>query len=564
VVFRGLFDRLGRRKDEGGDTGPGPGNDGWVELANGKLVVHDPIADGRYATVTAETGVRLWINDEAVDGPTAVTASDRIRFEVQPDPGHFFELQIAPDEMSVQLLLTADPARLADTATVVGLHQARLQPVCSTRARSRPGSPRQAVVDRLKGMGVTFGMIDAALDEELHAPTYQPVVIAAGQAAVAPTSGQWLWRLDEWSVVEAGQVIADYQEGKPNQPRITVTGQSTRVHEDLPQPQVYLAGNGTRLVPGGKLVASASGRARAVPTPQGYRVHLFPVQRIEGDVEGELEAGADVIIHGSVRGARISAAGEVVVTGTVERSEVQADVITIFGGVSESQLFTIPAGHYLPLGAELGWIQHRIEAMREGILGQKAVKEEAFREVQTFIRSLRRKAEQMGVTHPDFIAASDEIARVFLGAQGMSGLDLPAAGRMLISLGKLKPADHSARSVRAASLAHSTVWAGKDIHVTEKVAGSSLFCGGSIATPETATLSQSELVAAGDVTVGILSSVRGTAPVTVRAGGRILAAEVQVGCAFEYGADHKEFKSDLLRVAAAANGKGQLVIRQRD
>lgn len=564
MVFRGLFDRLGRRKEEGSDLPLRAGGDGWVELVNGRLVVHDPVADGRYATLGPESAVRLWINDEPADGPTAVTASDRIRFEVQPDPGSFFELRIAPDEMSVELLFTADPARLADTVTVVGVHQARLQAACSSRARPRPGSPRQAVLDRLKSMGATFGLVEAALDREVGAPTYQPVVIATGQEADAPTAGQWVWRLDQWSVVGAGQVIADYQAGKPNQPRITVTGQSTREHDDLPQADVYLAGNGTRLVPGGKLVASASGRARAVPTPQGYRVHLFPVQRIEGDVEGELEAGADVIIHGNVRGARITAAGEVVVTGNVERSELTAEVLTIFGSVSESRLCTIPAGHFLPLAAEIGWIQHRIEAMREGILGQKAVKEEAFREVQTFLRSLRRKAEQMGVTHPDFIAAGDEIARVFLGAQGMSGLDLPAAGRMLISLGKLKGADHSARTVRVASLSHTTVWAGKDIHVTEKVAGSSLFCGGAIQMPETATLSQSELVAAGDVTVGILSSVRGTVPVTVRAGGRILAEEVQVGCVFEYGADHKEFKSDLLRVAAAANSRGQLVVRQRD
>jgi hypothetical protein len=265
-----------------------------------------------------------------------------------------------------------------------------------------------------------------------------------------------------------------------------------------------------------------------------------------------------------VRDARITAAGEVVVTGNVERSEVHADVITISGIASESRLSTLPVGHYLPLATELSWIQQRIAAMREGMVTEKRVKDESFREMQSFVRSLRRKAEQMGVTHPDFHAASDDLAGVFLGEQSLSGLDLPAVGRMLTSLAKLNPAERSVRNVRAATLSRTTVWAGQDIDVTDKVGGSALFCGGSIQTPETASLSQSDLVAAGDVIVGVLASVRGSVPVTVRAGGRILAAEVQVGCAFEFGAEHKEFKAELKRVMAGVNSKGQIMIRQRD
>jgi hypothetical protein len=567
VVFGKLFDRLSRRQEDAGEIVPVMGNDGWVELVGGRVVVHDPVADGRYATLGPGAGIRLWINDEPVDDSTAVTASDQIRYEVQLDPLQFFELALAPDELALELLLTADPTRLADTVSLVGLHQARLQPACSQRARPRPGTPRTVVLERLKSLGVEFGVDEPALEQELKEPTYQPVVIARGQEAQEPTPGRWAWRLDEWSLVEAGQVIAEFLPGQANKPRITVTGQLTNVYEELPEPPVYLAGNGTRLVPGGRLVASGSGRARAVPTPQGQRVHLFPVERIEGDLTGEFSAKADLIVRGNVRGARVEATGEVMVTGAVEQSEIQAEVITVLGAVLESRLCTVQAGHFIPLRAELEWIQHQIEAMRQAIHGGRPVKEEAFREVQAFIRALRRKAEQMGVSHPEYAAATEEIARVFMGAKGFSGLDLPTAGRMLMGLGKLKGAEHSAagaRDVRAASLAHTTVWAGRDIHVQEKVAGCSLFCGGSIQTLETAVLAQSELVAGGDIIVGTLTSVRGTAPVVVRAGGNILAEEVQVGCAFEYGADHKEFKHDLLRVAASANAKGQLIIKQRD
>jgi hypothetical protein len=159
------------------------------------------------------------------------------------------------------------------------------------------------------------------------------------------------------------------------------------------------------------------------------------------------------------------------------------------------------------------------------------------------------------------------MAKIFLGAQGFQGLDLPTIAKVLISLGKLtKVAEQAvaARDVRAASLANTQVWAGRDVRVQEKVTTSGVFCGGGIYTPDTAALSQSELVAGGEVKVGVLASVRGTAPVVVRAGGRIEAAEVQMGCAFEFGADRKEFKSDIQAVLAGINAKGQLIIKHKE
>jgi len=565
VVLRGLFDRFGKRKDEANETAV-IGVDGWVELASSRLVVHDPAEDGRYATITPEAGIRLWINDEEVTEPTAVTAADQIRYEVAVDPTQFFELRMSEDEMTVELHLTADPARLPDTVAVSGRHQVRLVPAYSTKARPRSGNVRQQILDKLNSMGVEFGLQEWILEHELASPSGHPVVIARGQEPQAPTPGQWVWKLDEWSLVEAGQVIAAYQDGQSNKPRITVKGQVSRIYEDIAEPQIYLAGNGTRVVPGGRLVASASGRARALPTPQGQRVHIFPVERVEGDLTGELSATADVIVLGDVLGARVNISGEFIATGTVEKSEIHADVMTIRGHVVESKLFTVPEGHYVSLRAEFHWMNQRIEAMREAIHNHRPVTEEAFREVQNVVRAVRRKAEQMGVHHPDYGVCCEDLAKVFMGAQAMSGVDLPTAGRLLMAVGKLlKAADQAvgARDVKAGSLAHCMVWAGRDIVVQEKVTVSSLFAGGSIRTPEGAVLSQSELVAGGDVKVGYLSSVRGASPVNIRAGGRIEVTQVQMGCSFEFGAERREFKSDLDAVLAGTNAKGQLIIKHK-
>jgi hypothetical protein len=567
VVLRGFFDRFGKRKDEANETAV-IGNDGWVEFQSGRLVVHDPAEDGRYATLTPEPGVRLWINEEEVTDPTVVTSADTISYEVAVDPAQFYELRMSDDEMTVELVLTGDPNRLPDTVAVSGRHQVRLVPAYSTKAKPRSGNARQIILDKLRDMGVEFGLQEWVLDRELSAPSGQPVVVAQGQEEQPPTPGQWVWKLDEWSLVEAGQVIAAYQDGQSNMPRITVKGQATKVYDDIPEPQVYLAGNGTRIVPGGRLVASASGRARALPTPQGQRVHIFPVERVEGDLVGvELDRKADVIVLGNVLGAKVNISGEFLAIGNVEKSEIHADVISIRGHVVESKLCTVAPGHYVPLRAEFVWMNQRIEAMREAIHNHRPVSEEAFREVQNVVRAVRRKAEQMGIDHAEYVAGCEELAKVFLGAQAMAGIDLPTAGRLLMSLGKLIKAAEAAvgaRDVKVGSLSHTTVWAGRDIAVQEKVTVSSLFAGGSIRSADTAVLSQSELVAAGEVSVGILSSVRGAAPVNIRAGGRITVTEVQQGCAFEFGAERKEFKTDVQSVLAGINAKGQMIIKHHD
>ncbi|MFS8543520.1 MAG: hypothetical protein LOD91_06725, partial [Limnochordales bacterium] len=114
------------------------------------------------------------------------------------------------------------------------------------------------------------------------------------------------------------------------------------------------------------------------------------------------------------------------------------------------------------------------------------------------------------------------------------------------------------------ALAHVTVWAGGDILVQERVANSALFCGGSIRTPEEAILTQSELVAGEEVTLGTLATLRGTAPVVVRAGGRMLIDQIEPGCVLEIGSDRREIKNEMIRVVAGVNARGQLVVRQRD
>lgn len=566
MVFDRLFGRL-NKKEEAPEQALTHGVDGYVELNGGRLLVYDPREDGRYATLTPDTGVRLWVNGEEVEGSTVVTASDQLRYEIQVDPSDFFSLRIASDEMTVLCRLTADPNRMPDTVSLQGRSQVLLVPACSAKARPRSSNPKAIVLERARLLGIDVRLVDEeALERELGAPSGQEVVIARGQEATPPVAGQWVWRLDAWSMAEAGQVIAEYQGGLEAHPRITVTGKEQRVHEDLPKPQEYLAGNGTRLLPGGRLVASATGRARAIPSPQGLRVHIFPVTEVQGDVTEDLNAEADLLVQGSITGCKVTAKGEILVSGNVERAELRADVITIQGAVNESRLFTIDQGSYIPLRSELRFMEAKIESMREVVAANRAIPEEIFRDVSNLIRAMRRKAEQLGITHPDWMVVAEDVAKVFMSAQSTAGFDLPTAGRLLLALNKLTKAAEGAnaasRTLSAHSLTAVTAWVGRDVIVTERIASTTILAGGQVKTPAEATITQSEIVAAGGAELGLLSTVRGTAPVTIRFGAKLAIGEAQQGVVLEFGADRKEFKADLLKFTVGLNQRGQILIHR--
>lgn len=565
-MLKGILDRLGKKEQPA--EGPAVASrDGWVELVAGRLVVHDPAEDGRYATITPSGCVRLFVNEEEVREATAVTASDKIRYEVLNDPVQFFQLTVAPDGMSVTLLLTADPYKVPDTVVVDGRYQVRLLHDYSPRARNRPFVPKQLILEHLMRQGIVFGVDETAVQDEVSSPTWRPVVIARGQEARPPVQGRWEWRLGELSLAEAGQVIAEYDGEEPNLPRITVLGERTSVYEDLPQPPGYLAGNGTRIVQPGRLVASASGRARAVPAPQGHRVHIFPVHKVDGDLSGELQVSADLIVTGSVHGARVTSTGEILVLGGVHGSTLEADTINILGAAVESTLITMPAGHCAPLRAELAWVGEKLKAMRSALHNHQPITEEIFREVSGFVRGVRRRAEQLQVQSPEFAAISEDLAKVFMGTQTWTAIDLGVLGRLLTGLEKvLKAADQmaaGARDVRARSLERATVWAGRDLAIEERIHASTICTGGGVRIRDSGVLSQVDLLAGGPVRLGTLSTSRGSTPVTIRGTADVEVAEAQMGSVFEFGAERRVFERDQYRIGVSVNAKGQLLFKQR-
>jgi hypothetical protein len=570
VFFDKLLNRLGRQQKEA-PSGPAAAaeaptpvanGDGWVELVDGRLTVHDPIDGGKFATLVPEGGVRLYVNGAEVSDLAVVSADDELRCEV--DPNEFFRVTVADDAMSVTLLLTAEPGRTPDSVTMVGQQPCRLRPGYSSHASQREGLPRDLVLDELRRLGVQYGIDEAAIDRELQRPTYAPLVVARGQEPQSADPGQWAWKLDALGLVEPGQMIAQHQGGAPERPRVTVKGESTQVFEPLPGADQYLPGPGTRMLAGGRLVAAALGRARVVSAADGNRVQVFPVRRIDGDLTGELTCREDLIVRGSIRNARVVTSGEVWVAGDVERSEVMAAGIMVRGNATLSKLMTIPPASCVPLRSELSFLQRRVIEMGDAVDVTSQVKEAWFKEAGSFVRALWRKADELHIADPAFKVAVSDVYSVLALSGAASAFNRTMAQALALRLNVvLDEATRAAASgdVRARSLAQTEVWAGRNVYVEESFVGSTICAGGTVETSKTATCSKSEVIAGDEVRLGVLATMRGAAPVIVRCR-RIEGEEVQGGSIFEFGFDRKEIGADLFRVACRVNQRGFLAIKQ--
>lgn len=567
-MFNKLFKGNSRRDDPLGKPDPSPdfgslGDDGWVELVGGRLIAHDPVGDGRFATIAAAGPVRLWVGGEEVDGVAVVTEADEIRWELNSDPGSFAVITVAEDVMSVTMELTSDPTRLPDTITVTGQGPATVKPGYSPKARTRTGSPKENILDQLALLGVTNGIDEAAIDQELAQQTHRPVVVARGQEAQPYRSGNWVWRLNEYAVTEPGQVIAVCEGGQADRPRVNVRGETIQIHQAPANPEGFLAGRGTRLVGGNRIVAAVAGRAHQVPVDGALQIDINPVQVMNGPVQGELTTKSDLLIRGSVSNAKITTPGEVLIVGNVEKSDIRAEGIVVKGDAFQVLLMTVPAGHYLSLKAELSFIEHRIIGLRRLMEGDRHVREQLFKDLAVFIRALRRRADEMGVDHPVFQKVMADLSRTFSTLDGGSVFSPMAADALLTqleALQKVQPSQGGSGAVSVHALAHGRVWAAGDVSVEERCAGCSIYAGGSVLMPPTSVVTQSDIVAGDQVRVGVLATVQGTMPVTIRAR-RAEVEEIQPGVAFEFGASRRDLKVDKGRTLSGINASGQVLVK---
>lgn len=318
------------------------GTDGWVRIRNQCIMVQDPVEGGNAPVISSISPVKLILNGSFVETEANVSSSDHIHWEIEENP--LFEVTISEDRLHVYFHLRSKVRhawRLLDTEptnTIIVSAQPDHDIVLETVHLSH-------VIAELEQKTISAQLDIASIQRELESPTYRPVVIAKGKAAVPGKDAQlelYFSEQVESRFFEVGGSI-DFRNHLqiPSAMRGEIIARKIPLIEGIPGIDVY--GNiiipeppkdiliavkpSVELTPDGAILALKEGRPRMT----GGKVKTFDISTaytVARDVDmetGNIVFSGDVIVYGNVTdGMIIESLGNVYVFGGVFNATITA------------------------------------------------------------------------------------------------------------------------------------------------------------------------------------------------------------------------------------------------
>ncbi|MGI6604001.1 MAG: DUF342 domain-containing protein [bacterium] len=317
----------------------GPLRDGSVAIIKGELKVIDPLKNGRPATLIPGEGVKVYVNETEITGPTPVTTATAVRLELLEEQGSIeVKVEIAPDGLSANAHCEVTKNRsyvLKDTAP-------RRVLTLSTEVReSAPVLKVEEIEAALRKKGVFVGLNWGGIEELAADPTGMPRVVAEG---TPPIPGKDAWIELKFQEMEGPKVRASLEESKVDwrelsyiptvvegdelavkhplvlgRPGLSVTGQP--IEPLVPRDVELVAGQGAQVVDNGmRVVATQKGR----PTAANGRIEVLPILVQERGVDlstGNIRFTGDVLVKGNVSETMVvQAGGNIEVLGNAEHA----------------------------------------------------------------------------------------------------------------------------------------------------------------------------------------------------------------------------------------------------
>jgi hypothetical protein len=333
--------------------------DGWVEVKDQRIIVHDPIHGGEWPVLSSKAPVKLFVNGVYVETERTVASSDRIYWEIDERP--LFEISVSEDKLVANFRLRAkdryawklvksEPSlnvvvQAVEDPTIV-LESVHISDVAS----------------QIERKSIKSNLDIAAIHQELTSPTCLPVVIAKGRAAVQGQDAKlelYFSEQVESQFFEIGGAV-DYRNHLqiPSVNDGDLIAKKIPLQDGTPGYDVYgdvlmptpakdiiiVAKSGVELTPEGEVIARKVGRPRMT----GGKIRTFDISSsyiVSGNVDmetGNIVFSGDVIVYGDVLDRMIiESLGNVYVFGCVYNATITATgSIHVRGNVLGSKLYS--------------------------------------------------------------------------------------------------------------------------------------------------------------------------------------------------------------------------------
>ncbi|OWA33432.1 hypothetical protein B9G55_22465 [Saccharibacillus sp. O16] len=344
--------------------------DGSIGIREGSLHVYDPHEDGACAVLIPLPPMRWWVNGVELQAASPVSSSDRIEWERAAQP--LYEIQVSPDRMKASICVFAEAEygwKLADAL-----------PSSSMAPKAIPNPDKiirkleiAEIMSEIGRLGIRKNLDVSAVVQALQEAQGTFVPFAFGEAPI-PGEDAVLELFFEEKIenafeevggaldyrnhlripsVQAGEPLARLQRSSPGSPGFDVYGEviqpppvreievRARQHVEMREEGLFVATKAGRpCVTGDSLcdldVSDAYVVAGDVDLKTGHIIFSGDVT-IQGNVTDNMivESLGNVYISGGVYHSMITAAGSIIVQGSVISSRLYSGSF----GISFNRLF---------------------------------------------------------------------------------------------------------------------------------------------------------------------------------------------------------------------------------
>lgn len=332
--------------------------DGWAQVKEQTIVVHDPDEGGKPPLIRAEGPVRLIVNGQQAQAEVAVSSKDCVRWEIEDKV--LFGITVTKNKLQAHFHLHAKERygwRLVEA------EQANKLTISAEENRDivLETVHLSDVVGHIELKSIRSVLDIAAIQRELEHPTYKPVLIAAGKEPIPGKDAELEIYFSEQvesqffeisgtvdfrnhlqiPTVSSGELIARKIPPVDGIPGYDVYGNV--IVPAAPKDIMIVTKPSVELTADGKIRALKSGRPRIT----GGKIKTFDISTsfvVYGDVDietGNIVFAGDVIVYGNVTDHMIiESLGNVYVYGNVYQATITATgSVYVRGHVLGSKLY---------------------------------------------------------------------------------------------------------------------------------------------------------------------------------------------------------------------------------
>lgn len=334
--------------------------DGRLLVRADKIFVQDPLPGGSPAVISAVLPVVIQVNGEKISGPTEVTSEDVIEWEISEPP--LYGITVSEDKLLAFFTLYS-PKRYAWN---LNDHNASawLEVTATMNTDLEVGQlTLNRIISDFEKKSITQNLNISGIHAELQNPSYQPIAVANGRAAVPGENARmelfFVENIVDSEFSEVGGVV-DYRSHLriPSVIRGEVIARKIPLVEGIPgydvhgeilyppQPTdiIVIAKDHTVLLVNNEIRALREGRPRMT----GDKIKYFDIctsYTIPGNVSiktGNILFSGDIIVRGNVEDNMIiESLGNVYIAGNVYNSTITATgSILIKGNAVNSKLYS--------------------------------------------------------------------------------------------------------------------------------------------------------------------------------------------------------------------------------